>query len=161
MAGSGYAGRERLEHDRLKGVFSSRLNAALTQSRLTRAELMDRVGVTSSTLTAWLLGRRLPRICQLTLIAQALGVPVAFLLDGHAPVPDDLGPTTVEDEVLQYIQTENLRKHRPSGPEVLDVFPDIDVSKVTQRLISFKFLEPTGFRLTASGRGYVQKLEEA
>lgn len=150
MAG-GYGGREQEELDRLRKVFPFRIAQALERSRLTKSELAARAGITTQTLTAYCSGARLPRVPQLTLLAQALGVPVSFLLDAAAAVPEDLGPTPTELEILEYVQTENMRKHRPSLADISDVFDEANVRLAVLRLLTFKFLDPTAVSLTTAG----------
>lgn len=159
MAG-GYGGREQRELERLRSVFPARVSEALERSRLTKAELAVRAGITTQTLTAYCSGARLPRVPQLTLLAHALGVPVHSLLEPDSTIPEDVGPSNVEAEVLQYIQTENARKHRPSLADIADVFDDLNVRQTVLRLMTFKFLDPAAVNLTTTGHEFIRTLED-
>lgn len=159
MSGGGYAGRECEELARLKYVFPARFEAALRRVRLTKVELAFRVGVTPSTISAWANGKRLPRLPQLCLLAQGLGVKVDFLVDAESSVPEDLGPTDSETDVLHYVSVENGRGHEPSVSEVSEAF-DGDCTRRVHRLLAFKLLEPAALRLSSSGQGLVRAGED-
>lgn len=159
MAGGGYGGREQQELERLRSVFSARVSEALKRSRLTKTELAQKAGITNDTLTAYLKGTRLPRVPQLTLLAHALGVSLQTLLESDAVMPD-IGPTEAETDILQYIQTENARKHRPSLADITDVFDEVNVRRAVLRLMTFKFLDPAAVNLTTAGHEFIRTLED-
>lgn len=150
--------REESEVERLKQLFPQRLDQALKAVRMTRADLAARTGVAPSTLSAWALGRRLPRASQLCLTAQALGTTIDFLF-GTSQVAPELEPSILEVGVLDYVYVENGRGHYPSIHDVAEVFEDLNASRTVLRLISFRLLEPSGLKLTVPGREEIQKLD--
>ena len=158
MAGGGYAGREQAELERLKRSFPERIRTARRQRGLSKTELAKRVGVTSTTLGAWLRGVRLPRISQLCLLARALQVPVEYLLDPMAAVPDSFQPQGHEEDLIQYLSIEQGRGCAPTVIETSEAF-ETDVWPTILHLLTLRLLEPTGLRLTKAGLQAARKLE--
>lgn len=65
--------------------FTSRFAGAFERSNLTQQELALRLGVTQSTVSHWLTGRRTPTFSRIERIAAELGVDAAELAFGPRP----------------------------------------------------------------------------
>lgn len=59
------------------------LAAEIARSGMTRKQLAQRVGVTPATVTAWVAGRRVPRIDAALKVAEVLGTPAEALFSSQ------------------------------------------------------------------------------
>ena len=68
--------------------------------RITQRELADAVGVHLATVTAWEIGKQRPEGENLRRLADALGVPQQYLLNGDAGAPErpDAQPLAADDD---------------------------------------------------------------
>lgn len=64
-------------------IFAENLNNRLKESGITRTELAEHMGVSSSTVSDWCNGNKYPRADKLQKIAEFLGVSVAELQSEH------------------------------------------------------------------------------
>lgn len=61
-------------------LVGSRIRAARTRAGLTQRELAKRLGVRQQQLSAWEVGRHVPRDARIDAISDVTGAPVEFLL---------------------------------------------------------------------------------
>jgi len=64
-------------------VTGATIKSLREQRNLTQAELAERIGVSSKTVSKWETGKGLPDICLLQPLAQALGISVIELMNGE------------------------------------------------------------------------------
>lgn len=77
----------------------ARLRAALERSEKTARQVADQIGVSESTVSLWLSGRRNPRVENLKKIAAALGVEASELWEGPQATPATAPMQSVVDDM--------------------------------------------------------------
>ena len=151
------ANRQSREIERLRKVFPKRLAKALELRRMSRSTLAKHLGSHANTVCAYSVGKRFPKVGQLVLIARILEIDLDWLLDiDNAPEPTGV-PTKQEVEILEYIQVEVGRGHKPSTAEVGHAC-EMDGNEATNhvaRLLKFKLLQSSGLELTKAGRDLI------
>ena len=119
----GLGGNEHEETRRLKEVFPKRMRQALELRGLSRRALSEAIGVHLNTVHAYASGNRLPRISQLTLLAEALKVSIEWLVEfENVEVDIDIAaghkPDPTERDIIYYVAIENGRGYSPTKKEV-------------------------------------------
>lgn len=119
----GLGGNEHEETARLKEVFPKRMRQALEVRGLSRRSLAEAIGVHLNTIHAYASGNRLPRISQLTLLAEALKVSIEWLVEfENVEVDIDIAaghkPDQTERDIIYYVAIENGRGYSPTKKDV-------------------------------------------
>lgn len=95
-------------------TFGDRLAVAREQAGLTQAELAKRLGVKTSTLSAWEQDLKEPRANRLTILAGMTNISLSWLMTGQGEGPD--GP--LEEEPLEADMNSLLTEMRGLRSEI-------------------------------------------
>lgn len=99
-------------------IRTQRLNEAFRASGMTQAELCKKTGITKGALSSYLSGRYFPKQKAIELLANALNVPIIYLM-GY----DDLivGEDGIEaDYIADGILIEKVKRLSPASRFILD-----------------------------------------
>lgn len=99
-------------------IRTRRLNEAFRASGLTQKELCDRTGITKGALSSYLSGRYFPKQRAIELLANALNVPITYLMGYDDPLISEEWITT--DFVTDGILLEKVKKLSPASRVILD-----------------------------------------
>lgn len=74
------------EHE-IKNVFAKNLNNLIRDSGKSRAEVAEAIGVTTSAVGAWCIGKKSPRMDKVDKLAALFNVSRSALLEENSPAP--------------------------------------------------------------------------
>ena len=74
-----------MSEDEIRKIFSKNLTRLLEERNKTQKDLVDFINVSSSTVSNWCTGQKLPRMDKVQLIATWLGVKNSDLLENKKP----------------------------------------------------------------------------
>ncbi len=92
-----------MSEDEIRKVFSKNLTRLLEERNKTQKDLVDFINVSSSTVSNWCTGQKLPRMDKVQLISAWLGVQSSDLLENKKP---ELLPT-YDDMIKIYTRGKN------------------------------------------------------
>jgi len=96
-----------------------RLNEAFRASGLTQTELCNRTGINPGALSSYLSGRYFPKQRALERLADALNVPIAYLM-GYEDIIMDKNGISVDYIKDEMILIEKIKKLSPSSRHLLE-----------------------------------------
>ena len=166
----GLGGNEHLETERLKDVFPKRMRQALEARGLSRRALAEAIGVHLNTIHAYASGNRLPRISQLTLLAEALKVPIEWLVEfENVHVDSNIAagykPDDTELEIIYYVAIELGRGYSPTKRDISQAC-ELDCLRLDahlNRLVSLGFINVEAddkISLTEQGVARFKEMDE-
>ena len=89
-----------------KESFSKRLQMGLDYAHMTQVELSKATGISKSAISQYISGAFAPKQDRTYLIAQALGVPEAWLMGYDVPIKKEKPPEGGKSELVDIITTE-------------------------------------------------------
>lgn len=92
-----------MSEDEIRKIFSKNLTNLLEERNKSQKDLVDFIGVSSSTVSNWCTGQKLPRMDKVQLIANWLGVSNSDLLENKKTEPQ----LTYEDMIRIYTRGRN------------------------------------------------------
>lgn len=103
-------------------IRTERLNEAFRASGLTQTELCKKTGITKGAMSSYLSGRYFPKQRAIEALADALNVPIPYLMGYDDVVFAEDGIQT--DYLVDNILIEKVRKLSPSSRILLDSIVD-------------------------------------
>lgn len=88
------------EHE-IKNVFAKNLNNLIRDSGKSRAEVAEAIGVTTSAVGAWCIGKKSPRMDKVDKLAVLFNVSRSALLEENSPAPKKDTREWLEDLLVE------------------------------------------------------------
>lgn len=91
-----------MSEDKVRKIFSKNLTNQLSMHGKTQKDLIDFIHVSSSTVSNWCTGQKLPRMDKIQAIANWLGINTSDLIEEKSNVPRPL-EIDISEEILKII----------------------------------------------------------
>ncbi|NSI96361.1 helix-turn-helix transcriptional regulator [[Clostridium] symbiosum] len=91
-----------MSEDKIRKIFSKNLTNQLSMHGKTQKDLVDFIHVSSSTVSNWCTGQKLPRMDKIQAIANWLGINTSDLIEEKSNVPRQL-ELDISEEILKII----------------------------------------------------------
>lgn len=91
-----------MSEDKVRKIFSKNLTNQLSMHGKTQKDLVDFIHVSSSTVSNWCTGQKLPRMDKIQAIANWLGINTSDLIEEKSNVPRQL-ELDISEEILKII----------------------------------------------------------
>lgn len=102
-------------------VFVTNLNRLMKENNVSQADIVARFGITASTVSDWVTGKKYPRVNRMQQLADLFHVPMSYFMSEHAdaPSPDEriLAAYHAADPIYQQIVLELLESHPKKSTE--------------------------------------------
>ena len=91
-----------MSEDKIRKIFSKNLTNQLSMHGKTQKDLVDFIHVSSSTVSNWCTGQKLPRMDKIQALANWLGINTSDLIEEKSNVPRQL-ELDISEEILKII----------------------------------------------------------
>ena len=98
--------------DDVKRVFAKRLNYFMEINNMNQVDIINAIGVSSSTVSDWSLGKKVPRMGRIQTLAELLGVEMTDLLDEDKEQPPTGNKKYLLDKIDNMTDTQIAKLNR-------------------------------------------------
>lgn len=115
------------EANKIKALFSARLEELLKEHAMTQVELSKMLGVSESTIGKWILQKSLPRMGVVEKLAIIFNRPKSYFFDEHDNRQSYFLTPTEQSHIKKYRQLDS------DGKEEIDDLIDVKLAKLQRK----------------------------